>query len=179
MTAASRRAVFLDRDGVLIEAVIRDRKPFAATSQADVHVIAGVPEACYTLSELGFLLVMVTNQPDIARGKISRQFVDDTNAALAARLALDAVQVCDHDNADNCACRKPQPGLITSAAKTLSIDLASSIVVGDRWRDIEAGKRAGCKTIFVDYGYDEQRPAAPDHIATSLPAAIGWIRDQI
>jgi len=174
-----RRAVFLDRDGVLIRPIIRDRKPYAATSPQEVHIIDGVPEACAELSRLGFLLILVTNQPDVARGKISRAFVDETNAALAKVLGLDDVQVCDHDNANNCACRKPKPGLMTQAAKKLSIDLACSIAVGDRWRDIEAGRRAGCKTVFIDYGYDEALKEAPDHIASSLPAAVNWIRMQV
>lgn len=177
--SASRRAVFLDRDGVLIEPIVRDRKPYAASRPDDVRVMTGVAEACVELSRLGFLLVMVTNQPDIARGKISREFVERTNAELARTLGLDDVQLCPHDDADECACRKPKPGLMTRAADSLHIDLGASIVVGDRWRDIEAGRRAGCRTVFIDCGYDEVLKEAPDHTAASLSDAVEWIRGQL
>lgn len=171
--------MFLDRDGVLIHSIVRDGKPFSASMPDEVRIIRGVKDACTELSRAGFLLIMVTNQPDIARRKISREFVDETNAALARELGLDAVEVCGHDNADNCACRKPKPGLMTEAAGRLNIDLASSVVVGDRWRDIEAGQRAGCSTVFIDYGYDEALTRTPDHVAGSLAEAVPWIRAQI
>ena len=173
------RAIFLDRDGVLIEAIVRGNKPYAATTPEEVHIIAGVPQACQALAALGFVLVMTTNQPDVPRGKIARSFVEDTNAALARTLGLDDVEVCYHDNADDCACRKPRPGLMVQAAQKLGLDLAGSIVVGDRWRDIEAGHKAGCKTVFIDYGYDEALTRAPDHVAPSLPAAMPWIESQV
>lgn len=170
--------MFLDRDGVLIEAQVRDNKPYAAESINDVRVIAGVREACAELKRLGFLLVLVTNQPDVARGRITREFVDEVNRRLLTELGLDAAQVCDHDDADDCACRKPKPGLMIEAAENLSIDLAASFVVGDRWRDIEAGRRAGCRTVFVDHGYDEKLSNPPDHTAPSLSAAMTWLRAQ-
>lgn len=172
------RAVFLDRDGVLIEAIVRDKRPYAASAPEEVRIIPGATGACAELSRLGYLLVLTTNQPDVARGKITRRFVDETNAMLARELGLDDVQVCDHDNVHNCQCRKPKPGLMTQAAEKLGIELATSIVVGDRWRDIEAGQRAGCKTVFIDYGYDEMLKGRPDHIAASLADAVGWIRNQ-
>lgn len=175
----ARRAVFLDRDGVLIRPIVRDRKPYAASRPDEVRIIEGVPEACAELSRLGFLLVMVTNQPDIARGKVSREFVERTNAELAHTLGLDDVQLCPHDDADECACRKPKPGLMTRAADSLRIDLGASIVVGDRWRDIEAGRRAGCRTVFIDCGYDEVLKETPDRIAASLSDAVEWIRGQL
>ena len=177
--SSQRRAIFLDRDGVLLQPIIRDRKPYAATTPAEVQVLDGVSEACAELSRLGFLLVLITNQPDVARGKTSRRFVDETNEAIARAMGLDDIQVCDHDNFDHCSCRKPKPGLIMQAAEKLSIDLAASIVVGDRWRDIEAGKSAGCRTVFIDYNYNEEIIETPDHIASSLPAALNWIRSQV
>jgi len=176
--ASQRPAVFLDRDGVLIEAIVWDNKPFAATSPEDVRIIDGAREACAELSSLGFLLVMVTNQPDISRGKISQLFVDQVNADIARKLSLDAVRVCAHDDRDACLCRKPKPGMMIEAGAALNIDLSSSVVVGDRWRDIEAGKRAGCKTVFIDYGYDEPLRSVPDHTTSSLRQAVFWIRDQ-
>lgn len=171
-----RKAVFLDRDGVLIQAIIRNNKPYAAVTHDEVQIIDGVKEACAELSGLGYMLVLVTNQPDVARNKISRRFVDEVNEKLVEALGLDAARVCDHDNADNCPCRKPKAGLMTAAAHEFDIDLAASIMVGDRWRDIEAGMNAGCRTVFIDYGYDEPMNNQPDHIARSLRAAVSWIR---
>jgi D-glycero-D-manno-heptose 1,7-bisphosphate phosphatase len=175
MTAGKRRAVFLDRDGVVIAAIVLDGKPYAATSAEDVSILPGVPEACGQLSALGFLLILTTNQPDIARGKISADFVAQTNAMLQQTLGLDAVRVCPHDNSDGCDCRKPLPGLMTHAAEDFGIDLGASFVVGDRWRDVEAGKNAGCRTVFIDCNYDEALKSPPDHIATSLLDAAAWI----
>ena len=179
MIGASRRAIFLDRDGVVIAAVVRDNKPYAATTEAEVRVLDGVIQACSDLHCMGFLLVLTTNQPDVARKKIDRSFVDETNARIAAELGLDAVRVCYHDNTDGCDCRKPLPGLMTHAAEDFGIDLKASYVVGDRWRDIEAGKVAGCRTVFIDYDYDEELRSAPDHVATSLADAVPWIRKDI
>ena len=178
MNTPSRRAVFLDRDGVLIAAIVRDNKPFAATRPEDVVLTEGARDACALLSRLGFFLVMTTNQPDVARGKIDRAFVDETNAMLAQELALDAVRVCYHDNKDGCDCRKPLSGLMTHAARDFGIDLAASYVVGDRWRDIDAGHAAGCRTIFIDYGYDEALREKPDHVAHSLRDAVEWVSGQ-
>jgi len=177
--ADKRRAVFLDRDGVLLRAVVRHNRPYAPTTSEEVQIIDGVPAACSELSRLGFVLILVTNQPEVARGTLSRQFVDETNEFVKKTLGLDEVCVCDHDNADHCDCRKPKPGLITAAAERMSVDLPSSIVVGDRWRDIEAGKRAGCMTVFIDYRYDEKPPERPDHAASSLAAALPWIRARL
>lgn len=171
-----RRAVFLDRDGVLIRTHVFNGKPFAITPSDGVELCEGVKEACADLSRAGFVLVMVTNQPDVRRGKTSREFVEATNRSIARLLGLDDVRVCYHDDGDDCDCRKPKPGLILSASKELGIDLAGSIMVGDRWRDIEAGTRAGCRTVLVGAGYDEPFPHPPDHTTASLRDAVAWIR---
>ncbi len=175
---SGRHGVFLDRDGVLIESQIRGGKPYAVTAAEDVKIIPGVAGACRDLSSLGFLLVMTTNQPDVARGKVSEAFVRQTNAALAATLVLDSVEACLHDDADGCDCRKPKPGLMIHAATRLGIDLGASFVVGDRWRDVEAGKAAGCRTVFIDCGYDEVLKTKPDFTCRSLSDAVQWIRIQ-
>lgn len=166
-----RRAVFLDRDGVLNAAVIRGGKPFPPASLAEVTILPGVPEACARLRDAGYLLIVVTNQPDVARGTTSMETVSAINGALAAALWLDEVCVCAHDDVSACQCRKPQPGLLTEAGVRWGIDMALSFMVGDRWRDVEAGRRAGCRCIFVDYGYDERRPEEPDFTTTSLSGA--------
>ena len=174
----TRAAVFLDRDGVLNEVDVRDGTPHPPSGVEHLRVLPGVVEACYRLRELGFALVVVTNQPDIARGKQTRDEVDRLHDALRARLPLDDIVVCAHDDADDCPCRKPRPGMILDAAARLDLDLAESVCVGDRWRDVEAGKRAGMMAIFVDRGYGERRPTDADAIVASLPAAVEVIESQ-
>jgi D-glycero-D-manno-heptose 1,7-bisphosphate phosphatase len=164
----SRAAVFLDRDGVVDEAIVRDGRPLPPTTVGEVVIPDGVHEACRRLSDAGALLVLVTNQPDVARGVTTRQAVDAINAHLANELGLDAVYVCPHDDRHNCACRKPAPGLILDAADDWGVDLARSLMVGDRWRDIEAGRRAGVTTVWMRSDYSEPPPVAPDHVVDRL-----------
>jgi len=171
-----RCAVFLDRDGVLIRNHVVDGKPVAISPADAVVLCDGVEAACAELARAGFALVMVTNQPDVQRGRTTRDFVEATNRDLAARLGLDDVRVCYHDHADACECRKPKPGLLIAAAAALNIDLGRSVMVGDRWRDIEAGVRAGCRTVLVGSGYDEPFPHLPDLRVAALRDAVAWIR---
>ena len=174
----SRAAVFLDRDGVLNEVDVCDGTPHPPAGVEQLSLLPGVVEACYRLRQLGFVLIVVTNQPDIARGKQTRDEVDRMHDALRVRLPLDDIVVCAHDDVDDCPCRKPRPGMILDAATRLDLDLADSVCIGDRWRDVEAGKRAGVMTIFVDRGYGERRPADADAIVGSLPAAVEIIESQ-
>ena len=125
----------------------------------------------------GYLLIVVTNQPDIARGTLTQEEMETTNLSLRQQLPLDDVLVCPHDDADQCGCRKPAPGLLFRGAELFDIDLSRSLIVGDRWRDIEAGRRAGCGTIFVDQGYRERRPDSPDLTVGELEDAVPWILD--
>jgi D-glycero-D-manno-heptose 1,7-bisphosphate phosphatase len=171
----AKRAVFLDRDGVLNRAVIVDGRPYPPRHVDDVVLLDGVAESCARLREAGWLLVVVTNQPDIARGTTTMAEVEAIHSVLAERIDVDAVLVCPHDDADGCRCRKPAPGLLLVAADQLGISLSHSVMVGDRWRDIEAGKRAGCRTVFVDAGYAEAAPSGPDHKVSSLQEAVPWI----
>jgi D-glycero-D-manno-heptose 1,7-bisphosphate phosphatase len=161
-------AVFLDRDGVINRPVIRGRKPYAPRSLAELELLPGVPEALRALKAGGYLLVVVTNQPDVARGTTSRAVVDSMNDWLQSVLPLDALLMCVHADDDQCPCRKPLPGLITQAARELRVECTSSYMVGDRWRDVEAGRRAGCKTFFVDHAYEEQVPESYDFRVSSL-----------
>jgi D-glycero-D-manno-heptose 1,7-bisphosphate phosphatase len=168
----ARPAVFLDRDGVLNEAVLRDGRPHPPTTADELVLRPGVAAACARLREAGYLLVMVTNQPDIARGTTTRAAVDRINDHLVAELGLDAVAVCPHDDADTCACRKPAPGLILEAAERLGVDLGASLMVGDRWRDIAAGAAAGVTTVWVRSTYREQAPRDPDHVIDGLDELV-------
>jgi D-glycero-D-manno-heptose 1,7-bisphosphate phosphatase len=172
---APRRAVFLDRDGVINRAIVRDGKPYPPERIEDLEILPGVREALARLRDAGFRLVVVTNQPDVARGTQRREVIDAMHASLAAALPLDEFRVCDHDDRDGCACRKPKPGLLEDAARDAGVSLHDSFMVGDRWRDIEAGKLAGCTTVFIDRQYAERRPDGPDATVASLPEAADWI----
>jgi D-glycero-D-manno-heptose 1,7-bisphosphate phosphatase len=151
-------AVFLDRDGVINRALIRDGTPHPPRSLRDLEILPGVPEALDALKAHGYRLVVVTNQPDVVRGTSTRELVDSIHERLRSELPLDAIFTCFHDSADDCGCRKPKPGLLLQAARDFRIDLSSSFMVGDRWRDVEAGRLAGCRTLFIDCDYDEPRP---------------------
>jgi D-glycero-D-manno-heptose 1,7-bisphosphate phosphatase len=178
MGRAARPAVFLDRDGVLNEAIVRDGKPFPPCDLSEFVITRGARAALEMLKHEGLMLIVVTNQPDIARGKASRADVDKINARLADMLPLDAIEVCEHDDKEQCDCRKPKPGMILRAQGKLCLDLARSFMVGDRWRDIEAGRRAGCRTILIGDGYGEPFPFAPMVKVASLPGAASWIIPQ-
>jgi D-glycero-D-manno-heptose 1,7-bisphosphate phosphatase len=171
-------AVFLDRDGVLNEAIVRDGKPYSPRDPGELVITFGARAALEELKREGFLLIVVTNQPDIARRKAKRADVDRINAQLCAALPLDAVEVCEHDDQEHCDCRKPKPGMILNAREKFGVDLAGSFVVGDRWRDIEAGRRAGCRTILIGDGYGETLPSVPTIKLASLPTAVRWIIQQ-
>ena len=170
-----RSAVFLDRDGVLVAARVERGVPRPVASPNNLRVLPGVREACRLLREAGHLLICVTNQPDVARGTQDSSTVDAVNSQLQEELGLDDVFVCIHDDDDHCDCRKPSPGLLLAAAEKWSIDLEASVVVGDRWRDIEAGRRAGCATIFIDRGYAERPPDRPEVVADDLLHAVPMI----
>ena len=170
------RAVFLDRDGVLNRAVIRDGKPYPPASAAELDIAAGAEHALRELKAQGFKLLVVTNQPDLAKGLATREGVDAINRKLAAALPVDEFFVCPHVDGDNCDCRKPKAGLLLEGARRHQIDLSASFMIGDRWRDVEAGQNAGCRTVLIDQGYQEKHPARPpDAIVHSLREAADWI----
>ncbi len=171
-----RRAVFLDRDGILNEALVKDRRPYPPSSLEDFKIVAGAREALHCLKSAGFLLIVVTNQPDVAKGITSAESVERMNDVLRSELPVDAVYVCFHDGSGNCDCRKPSPGLLLRAAYEWNLDLRQSFMVGDRWRDIDAGAAAGCRTILVEYGYDERAPEhLPSYRTSSVADAAQWI----
>lgn len=170
---ALRPAVFLDRDGVINRAVVRHGRPHPPSSADELEILPGVPDALARLRAAGYDLVVVTNQPDIARGVTTAAVVDAIHARLRHELGLLDIRVCPHDDADACVCRKPKPGLLLQPPVH---DMAASVLVGDRWRDIEAGRAAGCGvTILVDCGYDEHSPCTPDVRVNSLAAAVDWL----
>lgn len=176
---SSAPGVFLDRDGVLNRAIIRDGRPCAPASVEELVIVEDAALHLAALKSAGYVLICVTNQPDVARGRQTRQSVEAINAAVRTRLPLDDLRVCWHDSGDSCACRKPQPGLLLAAARDHAIDLARSVMVGDRWTDIEAGCRAGCRAVLVGTGYGEPRGhGQPDEVVASLGEATSWILRQ-
>lgn len=171
-----RRAVFLDRDGVLNRSFLHaDGKTHPPQTLEQLEILPGVQEACLSLRRAGFLLIVVTNQPEVARGTQRREVVEAINWELQRQIPLDEIRVCYHDDADNCSCRKPKPGMLLEAAWAWGIDFPSSYMIGDRWTDVEAGRRAGCKTALVNAAVTEARRCQPDFQAASLREAEHWI----
>jgi D-glycero-D-manno-heptose 1,7-bisphosphate phosphatase len=174
-----KRAVFLDRDGVINRSVVRAGKPYPPPSLEAMSIMPGVESALRSLRAAGLLNIVVTNQPDVATGVQRRETVEAMHAELRRALAIDEIRVCYHAEADGCACRKPRPGMLIDAARKHAIDLGASFMVGDRWRDVDAGEAAGCTTFFIDYGYDERRPTNPDYTVGSLLEASSIILTRI
>jgi D-glycero-D-manno-heptose 1,7-bisphosphate phosphatase len=172
--------VFLDRDGVLNKTIIKNNLPYPPACLEELVIIDDAYEALAQLKAVGFLLIGATNQPDVARGTTTFATVEAINNKLVSELPLNEIRACCHDDIDHCACRKPLPGLLLQAANDYGIDLDNSFMIGDRWRDIEAGHQAGCRTILIDYQYGERLPSvAPNYIANSLLQAAQWILNNI
>ncbi len=172
-----KAAIFLDRDGVINRAIVHNRRPGAPTRVEELVILPDVPDALAKLREAGYALVVVTNQPDVAKGTVAREVIEAMHAKLMTELPLDEVRVCYHVDADGCECRKPKPGMLLDPP-TYAVE--RSVMVGDRWRDIEAGRRAACRaTILVDYDYAEPMPHEPDVRVASLGEATDWILTHI
>jgi D-glycero-D-manno-heptose 1,7-bisphosphate phosphatase len=174
-----RQAAFLDRDGVLNEAIVVDGVPHPPASLLELRVLEGAARAVSVLREAGFLTVVVTNQPDVARGLQSREVVEEMNDSLQSALGIDAIYCCFHDDADACTCRKPKPGMLLAAARDLGIDLERSAMVGDRGKDIEAGHRAGVRTVYLLGEHDEELHLVPDVVVGSPLEAAAWIVEEL
>jgi D-glycero-D-manno-heptose 1,7-bisphosphate phosphatase len=170
-----KKAVFLDRDGVINKALLVDGIPRPPTTVAAVEILDGVSESLKLLAVTNFEVVVVTNQPDVARGIVTQESVEDINTHLQQQLGIQHFFSCYHDNHHKCDCRKPNPGLLHRAALELELDLSTSFMVGDRWRDVAAGQAAGCKCYFIDYGYMEKSPVFPFTRVFSLIEAVQHI----
>ena len=175
----SRRAIFLDRDGVLNRPVIRDGVPFPPANLDEFELYPDVTEGCQRLKEAGFFLIVITNQPDVGRGTLGRESVDAIHTALRAALPLlDGIEVCFHAgerHGEPCDCRKPKPGMLLRAAVTHGLDLKSSFVIGDRWRDVECAHAAGCRAVFIDHGYRETLREKPEFTVATFREAVDEI----
>ena len=167
-----KKAVFLDRDGVLNRSILVNGVPKPPTSVREIEILEGVTEAIQILKNNEFIPVVVTNQPDVSRGKTSKVQVETINRYIGTATGIEYFYTCFHDNADSCNCRKPKPGLILLASRDLGLDPHQSFMVGDRWRDIAAGQAAGCKNFFIDYSYQEEPPNLPYRRVFSLLEAV-------
>ena len=170
-----RPAVFLDRDGVINRAVVKNGKPHPPNLVSDFQFLPGVREATESLSSKGFKLIIVTNQPDVSTGAQKLEVIELMHNLILETIHIDSIRVCYHVDMDNCLCRKPKPGMLLDAMKEFSLDLPNSYMVGDRWRDIEAGNKANCKTILLDSAYQEKKAENPWGVVSSLLEASNLI----
>lgn len=176
--SALRPAVFLDRDGTLNATVLRDGHPGPPHSLDEFRLLPGVVEGCARLRDADFVLVLVTNQPDVGRGEVGREAVEAIHRRLCQLLPLERVEVCyDSGRGEDSEFRKPRPGMILKAAHELGLDLGRSWMVGDRWRDVDCGVNAGVRTVFIDRGYSEPLRARPTvtvrHFTAAIEAILG------
>ena len=167
-----KKAVFLDRDGVINKAFIKNGLPESPNSLSELEILPRVKESILRLKKLNFICLLVTNQPNVTRGKIDKSTVIKMNNFLKKKIQLDDIFVCYHDDKDHCNCRKPKPGLLLKAGKKWNVDYKQSFMIGDQWRDIQAGKNAGCKTIYLDYNYKDIKPQNPSFITDTLLNAV-------
>ena len=169
------RAVFLDRDGVLTLSLVRDGKGYAPTTLDEFEILPEARNACQLLKERGFLLVVVTNQPDVGRGILSLRILEEMHRWLRKQLPIDDILVCTDSSESPGPRRKPAPGMLLEAAANWDIDLTRSYMVGDRKGDIDAGKAAGCRCVFIDRGYQEAKPLEPNAIVGNVLEGARWV----
>ena len=167
--------VFLDRDGVINRAILREGLPYPPPSMEEFEFLPGVAEAINALKVAGFRIIVVTNQPDVATGLQRREVVEEIHERILREVPIDDIRVCYHTDKDECECRKPKPGMLLRAARDWSLDMDQCFMVGDRWRDIEAGRAAGCRTILIDCEYAEKKAEDPDVVVNSLLEASAFI----
>ena len=168
-----KRAVFLDRDGVINKIVFREGQPESPRSLEEFVMNDGIRETARKLKDAGFRVIVVSNQPDVARGRMTQGTLDLMNQRIACEISVDDIYVCPHDDSQQCTCRKPKPGMLMKAALEWNIDLSSSFMIGDTWKDMEAGKAAGCKTILLNTPYN--RDIQSDFSVKSLKEAADLI----
>lgn len=165
--------MFLDRDGVLNEVVERDGQPASPRKAAEFRLVGDVHDAVRRLRAAGLPVYVVTNQPDLARGLLPQRELDAMVKTLRDDVGVDDVRVCPHDDGDGCACRKPLPGLLQDLAAVHDVRLDGSYMVGDTWRDMEAGRTAGCRTVLLRTWYNDD--ASGDAVVDTLSQAADWI----
>ncbi len=167
--------IFLDRDGVINEPIILNKKPYPPHSKDDLVITASAKEAIKLLQKNHYEIIVVTNQPDVARGTTTEKSVHKINKEISDICGIKYFKVCFHDDSDNCSCRKPKPGMLIEASKEFNFNLKDTFIIGDRTKDIIAGQAAGCKTIFIDKEYNEVKPKKCDKIVSNLYQAVQHI----
>ena len=170
-----KKAIFLDRDGIINRVKLLEGKPYPPSDLSEFIIMSNIKEFLELSHKNNYLNIIITNQPDVSRGKIAASAVEEINSFIRAKLKIDDIYTCFHDDKDFCACRKPKPGNIIKAALNYQIDLSNSYMIGDRWRDIESGENAGCKTIYVDYNYKETKPTTYDFKVNSVKELKGIV----
>ncbi len=174
--AARSKAVFLDRDGVINLTVFRKGAERAPQDMSEFAYVEGVHATLAALQARGYVLLVCTNQPDVARGWQDRDQVLAFHAKIERELPVSRVYACFHDDVDACACRKPKPGLLVQGSDEFGLDLQQSWMIGDRSKDIEAGKAAGCRTIYLRHDHDTAQSGSPDYEITKLEQLLEIIR---
>lgn len=169
------KAFFFDRDGILNKAIMKDNKPFSPRSIKELVLNLELVEFIEKLKEKEFKIIIITNQPDIKYGKLNRYTLNIINSVIKKKFLIDDILICDHGKYENCECRKPKPGLLKKASEKWNIDLNKSYLIGDRWKDIEAGTIMGCNTIFIDYNYNEIKPKCYSYKFKNISSMIKHI----
>ncbi len=166
------KAFFFDRDGILNKSIIKNHKPYSPRFPGELNLNRGLLSFIKKLKKRGFLIIVVSNQPDIKNGKLSSYSLNLMNSIIKKFFLVDEIYICTHGKNDNCECRKPKPGMLIEASKKWNIELSRSYLVGDRCKDIEAGKSMNCTTIFIDYNYDEPKPKNCNYIFFGISKMI-------
>ena len=173
------RCVFLDRDGIINEALAIEGKPYPPNNVREIKIVDGVDELLKYLKSKGFITVVITNQPDVGNRLQDKKIVEKINSYLMDSLLIDDLFSCYHTAKDKCLCRKPKTKLFELAKEKYNIDFSQSWVIGDRWKDVEAGKNIGAKTIFVDYQYREKQPKEPDFTIKQVSEIIDIFKKEL
>ncbi len=170
------RAVFLDRDGVINKVILKEGKAYSPRSISAFEFVADIVDVVTQLKKAGYFLIVVTNQPDIARGKLPKSELDQMTSRINDELAIDEIFICPHDDGDNCNCRKPKPGMLMAAKKKYRLDLKRSFLIGDGWKDMGAARNAGCPSILIDTEYNQE--ATSDNRVKNIKEAAKLILKQ-
>ena len=152
------KAFFFDRDGILNKSLIINRKPYSPKFPSELVLNYQLVKFINKLKKEGYLIIVVSNQPDIKSGKLTKFSLKIMNSIIKKYFNVDDIYICPHGKNDDCECRKPKPGMLLEASKKWNIELKKSFLIGDRWKDIAAGSIMNCTTIFIDYNYNEPKP---------------------
>ena len=154
------KAVFLDRDGVIVKASVRNGKAYAPTKIKDLRIYKFSANCIDKLKKKGFKIIVVTNQPDVGNNIVSKNTLKKMHIVLKKKTKVNQIYACVHTSKEKCKCRKPLPGMLLKAGKQHKINFKKSYMVGDRLIDIKCGKKVGCKTIFINRNYKEKKPSS-------------------